>query len=360
MAAPPEHTSPRQAAGLPFNLISGFLGAGKTTLLNRLLKHPGMDGTLVIVNEFGEIGLDHALVEASADDIIELTSGCLCCSLRGELADTLIRLLQERESAPARNFSRIVVETSGLADPAPVIHTLMAHPWLAARLRLAGVITVIDAMCGKKTLADHPEALGQVAQADHIVITKADMQGGEDMAAGLRETLRAINPAARLLRADSDDISPENLLSTGPGDDLRHWPPGRTPPDEHRHARHSHAVESFVLAAPNPIVPRGLDIFIDLLRANFGASLLRVKGLVMLSDDPARPLVVHGVRHLFHPPERLPAWPSNIAETRIVIIAERGLRRQVEQLFAAITDPLAGSGAAAGDDTLSLLPDGDA
>lgn len=355
------------AAPLPFNVITGFLGAGKTTLLNRLLKHPGMDGVLVIINEFGEVGIDHALVEASTDEVIELASGCLCCALRGDLVETLVRLLQEHEGGGAERFSRIVVETSGLADPAPVLHSVMAHEWLARRLRIDGVIAVADAMCGKRTLDEHPEAVKQVAVAERIVITKADMEGGGRKAVELAAVLRAINPTAAILPANDEGMTPETLFDAGPeGAGARRWlgdAAGQIHHHGHEHAHgheHGHGIESLVLTSKSPITPRGVDIFIDLLRANFGASLLRVKGLVMTSGDVDRPLVIHGVQHVFHPPERLPEWPGGLPETTIVVIAREGVGRQVEELFAAIADPLSGSGAAAGDDTLSLLPDGDA
>jgi len=167
----------RPSSPLPFNVITGFLGAGKTTLLNRLLDHPGMDGTLVIVNEFGEAGLDHLLVEASADEVLELSSGCLCCALRGDLVETLIDVLVRRSGGKLKPFGRIVVETSGLADPAPVLHSVMAHPWLLERLRLDGVVTVVDGLFGLRTLEEHPESRKQVALADRLVMAGAGWTG---------------------------------------------------------------------------------------------------------------------------------------------------------------------------------------
>ena len=374
-------TGERPASPLPFNVITGFLGAGKTTLLNRLLDHPGMDGTLVIVNEFGEAGLDHLLVEASADEVLELSSGCLCCALRGDLVETLIDVLGRRASGELRPFGRIVVETSGLADPAPVLHSVMAHPWLLERLRLDGVVTVVDGLFGLRTLEEHPESRKQVAIADRLVITKGDMEeAGKDALSRLAETLRRLNPVARVLRADADPVSPETLFHAGLADgngELRvaRWLgmeqaafSGERHGHDHAHS-HDHGmpaaahggeeIGSVVLATSEALTPQALEILIDLLRANFGAALLRAKGIVKLSDDPSRPVVIHGVQHVFHPPSRLPSWPEEVRETRMVLITRGDLREEIGKLFAAVCDPLSGGAAAMGDDTLSLLPDGD-
>ncbi len=370
---------------LPFNVITGFLGAGKTTLLNRLLDHPDMDGTLVIVNEFGEAGLDHLLVETSADEVLELSSGCLCCALRGDLVETLIDVLGRRSGGELKLFGRIVVETSGLADPAPVLHSVMAHPWLLERLRLDGVVTVVDGLFGLQALERHPESRKQVALADRLVITKGDMEevGDADLSR-LAEMLRRLNPVARILRADTDPVVPETLFHAGLVDEkgkpsVTRWlgmesdASGEAGP-EHHHPAHAHMhgpeamaqgahgkeeIGSIVLAASEALTPRALEIFIDLLRANFGPALLRMKGIVKLSDDPSRPVVIHGVQHVFHPPSRLPSWPKGIRDTRMVLITRGDLRREIAKLFAAVRDPVSGGAAAMSDDTLSLLPGGD-
>ncbi len=366
---------------LPFNVITGFLGAGKTTLLNRLLDHPGMDGTLVIVNEFGEAGLDHLLVEASADEVLELSSGCLCCALRGDLVETLIDVLGRSAEGKLKPFERIVVETSGLADPAPVLHSVMAHPWLLERLRLDGVVAVVDGLFGLQTLEKHPESRKQVALADRLVITKGDMEeAGEANLVRLAETLRHLNPMVRVLRTDIDPVTPEALFHAGLADDngelcATRWlgmerntscgaghEHDHHPSDDHGASSAAHGAEeigSIVLATSEALTPQALEIFIDLLRANFGSALLRVKGIVKLSDDPSRPVVIHGVQHVFHPPSRLPAWPEGIRDTRMVLITRGNLRGEIGKLFAAVRDPLSGGAAAMGDDTLSLLPGGD-
>ncbi len=362
------------ASPLSFNVITGFLGAGKTTLLNRLLEHPGMDGTLVIVNEFGEAGLDHLLVESSAEEVLELSSGCLCCALRGDLVETLIDVLGRRAEGELRPFGRIVVETSGLADPAPVLHAIMAHPWLVERLRLDGVVTVVDGLLGLRVLDKHPESRKQVALADRLVITKGDMEEArESDLSRLMSVLGRINPVARILRADIDPVTPETLLHAGlAGEDgkpqVMRWlgmeretsaGADRAHGHDHSHDHDGEEIGSIVLASPKAMTPQALEIFIDLLRAGFGPALLRVKGIVRLSDDPSRPVVVHGVQHVFHPPARLSSWPAGIGETRIVLITRGDVRAGIERLFVAIGDPLTGDGAALTDDTLSVLPDGD-
>ena len=371
---------------LPFNVITGFLGAGKTTLLNRLLAQAEMDGTLVIVNEFGEAGLDHALVEAATDEVIELASGCLCCTLRGDLVETLIDVLSQREAGELRPFSRIVVETSGLADPVPILHSVMGHGWLVQRLRLDGVVAVVDALCGADTLANHAEARRQAALADRLVITKAELLEGAERQAALRRLerrLRALNRAAPILRAERDEMTPERLFHGGLTDaegqvDVEGWLRAEAHMADHAHdghdahdtdeghdghahgeTEHSAEISSFAIVSPAAISPQGLEVFVDLLRANFGAALLRVKGIIRMSDDAARPVVIHGVQHIFHPPARLPRWPAPWRQTRIVFITRGDVRKEVERLFAAVSDPLSGHGAAAADDALSLLPGGD-
>ncbi|HHN73459.1 MAG TPA: GTP-binding protein, partial [Thermopetrobacter sp.] len=317
---------------LPFDVITGFLGAGKTTLLNRLLVDPALAGTLVIINEFGEVGLDHLLCEAAPGEVIELTSGCMCCALRGDLVDVLVRVFRRHEAGEIGRLERIVVETSGLADPAPVLHTVMAHPWLLERLRLDAVVAVVDAVNGPQVLERHAEAVKQVAIADRHVITKADLLPPATRTArleALSARLAAIQPAARRLVAD--DEGPEATMLFGAG--LRdagatvwlgeaalsavHAGHAHGGAEEHRH---DHGIHAFAIRHAGALTASGLEILVDLLRANFGPSLLRVKGIVRLAEDGARPVVIHGVQHIFHPPARLPAWPDEDHDTRLVFI----------------------------------------
>lgn len=373
---------------VPVNLLTGFLGAGKTTLLSRLLRDEGLANALVVINELGEIGLDHALVERVDGDVVELASGCLCCTIRSDLAETLARRIEDRDTGAIRPFDRVVIETTGLADPAPVLHTLMTDPLLLARYRLEGIVTVVDAVNGAGTLDAHPEAVKQVAVADRIVVTKADLmvgrEGEENLHAIVRR-LRKLNPTARMLDTHAGEPTPARLFNTGLYDpatksvDVRRWlaseaveetqrpRPHASDAHGHDHAhgespvrafRHDRDIRSFALATGQAISPQGLEMFLDLLQSFHGKTLLRMKAIVKLTDDPERPVVLHAVQHVLHPPYRLAAWPDGDRRTRLVFVTRGIERADLEGLFAAFTDPLTGAGAAAADATLSLKGSG--
>ena len=341
-------TARRPPAPFPLTVLTGFLGAGKTTLLNRLLQEPALADTLVLINEFGEIGLDHLLVEKIDGDMVVMTSGCLCCTIRGDLTATLEDLLRRRDNGRIAPFTRVVIETTGLADPAPVLHTLMYHPYLTLRFRLDGVVTLVDALNGDAILDRHAEAIKQVAVADRLVITKTDLLDASDDATRLRARLSALNPTALQFDAARGEAAAEKLLNIGLYDpdrkipDVRRWLNAEALVDQHAHAHHgqelhahdSHAqdlhahdinrhdakIRAFALRHAEPMPVSAFEMFLELLRTAHGAHLLRVKGIVALADDPARPLVIHGVQHMFHPPARLEAWPDEDRTTRIVFI----------------------------------------
>ena len=352
---------------IPTVVLTGFLGAGKTSLLNTLLKDPMLANACVVINEFGEIGIDHLLVEKSDDNIVELAAGCLCCTIRGDLINTLSDLIARRDAGTIKAFDRIVIETTGLADPAPVLHALMRDELLLHRLRLEGVITVVDGVNGWATLDAHPEAIKQVAVADRIVLTKLDLLSGlegEDKMFAIIGRLRKLNPTARLLTTHRGEATAERLFTMGLFDATTKTPNVQAwlndealmRHDHHHHdvSRHDAHIRSFALREANAISPQGLELFFELLSNFHGANMLRMKGLIKVSDDPARPLAVHGVQHAFHPPVRLAAWPDGVDETRLVFIVKDIAKAEIENLFKAFTDQISGGAAAFTDKTLSL------
>ena len=341
-------TDTRRPPIFPLSILTGFLGAGKTTLLNTLLRAPELADCLVLINEFGEVGLDHLFVEKVDGNVVVMASGCLCCTIRGDLVATLEDLLRRRDNGRIAPFNRVIIETTGLADPAPILHTIMYHPYFMLRFRLDGVITVVDALTGDATLDRHSEAVKQAAVADRLVITKSDLLAeGDARLAALQARLAALNPTAVERNAARGEATPAALLNAGLYDpdkktpDVRRWLNAEALDDHAAHHQHDHhhghgahehgaaahdinrhdaRIRAFALRHDKPVPLAAVDMFFELLRNGHGAHLLRVKGIIALDDDPARPLVVHGVQHIFHPPARLDAWPDDDHTTRIVFI----------------------------------------
>jgi G3E family GTPase len=304
-------------APIPVSVITGFLGSGKTTLLSRLLRDPALTRTAVIVNEFGEVGLDHLLVEASDEEIVLLEGGCMCCKVRGDLVRTAGDLLARRAAGAVGAFERILIETTGLADPAPILQALMTDPALAEALTLESVIATVDAAAGAATLDAHPESVKQAALADRIVVTKTDLS--DPGASGLGERLRKLNPAAPQIAALHGVVDAGRLFGAAPYD-----PRLFDPALYGGHVHGDGTIATFCIRRSAPLHAATLALFLQALAEHCGASLLRLKGLVDVRESPGRPAVIHGVQHVFHPPAWLDAWPDADCTTRIVVIA-RGL-----------------------------------
>ncbi|KPF88220.1 ATP-binding protein [alpha proteobacterium AAP38] len=397
---------------MPISVLTGFLGSGKTTLLSRLIRDPAMVRTAVVINEFGEVGLDHLLVEQSDENMVLMDSGCLCCTIRSDLAETLRDLYMKRMRGEIPEFDRVVIETTGLADPAPILHTLMTDPLIASRFRLDGVVTTIDSVHGMGQLDEHEESLKQAAVADRVVLTKTDLAEPAQVEA-LRRRLHDLNPGAVHVDAQKDQGLPVLLFDAGlynPNTkslDVQRWlkaeayegghddhhdhdhghcdhDHGHCTHDHHEHGhdhghdhhahdhghdhhdhdhshcdhdhghcdhdhghghdhhhhdvnRHNDKISSFVIRSEKPLPWDGLVTFFETVAKAQGDNILRVKGLLNV-EEAERPIVIHGVQHLFHPPVQLDAWPTADQSTRIVFIVKDLKRETVQELFDSVVN----------------------
>jgi len=358
---------------IPVTVLTGFLGSGKTTLLNKLLRRPELADTAVIINEFGEIGLDHLLVEKSDDEgMVTLNSGCLCCTVRGDLVRTMSELFLKRSRGEVSQFKRMVVETTGLADPAPILHTLMTDPLLASRYRLDGVVTTVDGVNGASTLDNHEEAIKQAAVADRILLTKVDIADAPKLAE-LRHRLQHLNPGAEAIAITGGEIDPNAILNAGlynpdtKSADVKRWlheeayegshdhghshkhghdhghdhghghdhKHGDGEQDPHNVNRHDDRIKAFCMTFDEPMSWSTVAAAFDALVTYRGPDLLRMKGILNVKDTD-KPVVIHGVQHVFHPPATLDAWPEgDDRKSRVVFITRDIAESTIRKVFAS-------------------------
>ncbi|MGB9114372.1 CobW family GTP-binding protein [Bradyrhizobium sp.] len=342
----PPCESDRIGGRTPVIIITGFLGSGKTSLLNRALRAPEMARTVVVINEFGEVSLDHALAATSDDAVVVLENGCLCCTVRSDLVGTLNDLYHAREAGDIPRFDNVVIETSGLADPGPVLQAFLSEPTLDGLYRVASVIALVDAVNGLETFTQHDEAVRQVALADRVLITKLDLVDPPQAAAKeaeLRQVLERINPAAAIGRIDDPSLSIVALLKCAgfdpadPRADPRPWLNveaydaaihAQEACHDHGHGGdHDHhlinrGIESFCFIRDEPITRAALQFLLDGIAQNLGSGLLRVKGLVNVAEEPGKPAVIQGAQHLLHTMTWLEQWPDADHRTRVVFITQ--------------------------------------
>ena len=356
---------------IPVTVLTGFLGSGKTTLLNKLLRRPELADTAVIINEFGEIGLDHLLVEKSNDEgMVTLNSGCLCCTVRGDLVRTMSELFLKRSKGEVTPFKRMVVETTGLADPAPILHTLMTDPLLASRYRLDGVVTTVDGVNGASTLDNHEEAIKQAAVADRILLTKVDIAEAPKFKE-LQARLHQLNPGAPTHSITAGEIDPNAILNAGlynpesktadvkkwlqaeayegshdHGHGHHHHGHGHGHDHDHKHGeqdphdvnRHDDRIRSFCMTFDEPMSWATVAAAFDALVTYRGPDLLRMKGILNVKDTD-KPVVIHGVQHVFHPPATLEAWPEgDDRKSRVVFITRDIAESTIRKVFASFFD----------------------
>jgi G3E family GTPase len=330
----------KSAERMPVALITGFLGSGKTTLLNRVLGDRRMARSLVLVNEFGEVGLDHLFMGQVSGDMVLLQSGCVCCTIQGDLDRTLRDVAKRRAKSETPPFDRVLLETTGLANPAPILQLLLNTPMISHDYRLDGVVTTVDAVNGARQLDEHEEALRQAAVADRLLISKTDLADA-DASARLRARLEGLNPGAQLYEVVQGDIDPALLFDSGPfdpsgkGETVTRWLNAEAHAHAHHHhehadrSRHDAHIGSFCLAFDEPLDWERFNRWLMGVRAVWGDKILRVKGVLDIVGE-SQPLVIHGVHRTFHPPTLLSKWPDGKRRSQLVFITRDLDRATVE------------------------------
>lgn len=359
----PTDEAPVDDSPIQVSLLTGFLGSGKTTLLNNLVKHPDMIETAVLINEFGEIGLDHHLVEQVDDNTVLLNAGCLCCTIQGDLVNTLSEMFIKRVKKQVPYFRRVLIETTGLADPAPIIHMMMTAPVISNRYALDGIITTVDAVNADGQFNRHQESVKQAAVADRIVITKSDLVTPAELDA-LSERLDTLNPGAPKVLAVMGEISPDQLFDTGLYDpksktiDVQRWLRDEAyvknaDDDDHGHDhdhghhdhahdvnRHDESIAAFCVTREEPLDWEAFVAWVRILIGQHGEKLLRIKGILNIAGRD-RPIAVHGVQHMFHDPAELAEWPDDDRRSRIVFITHDLDRSVIEDKLDSLTEQAA-------------------
>jgi len=335
------------------SVLTGFLGSGKTTILTSLIKQKQMANAAIIINEFGEVGLDHDLIETTDENVIELQNGCICCTIQDDLKTTLLNLLKKMEKGEISPFNHVIIETTGLADPVPIIHTLMTSLDLQRIYSIDGVITVVDAINGDSTYNAHEEAVKQTAFADIIILSKTDIADKEKVNS-LTKRIKAINPKVTIIESDKNSLSVSKLLGLNDYNpqnkdwNVREWLDiEKNKSSNHSHYHHDHHnhehdvnrhgdnIETFAMVTSQPVSMTAVNFFLELLMSQMGENILRIKGILNIKGQ-SYPAVIHGVQHIFHPLEWLGKWPSEDKQSRLVFITKNIKKDIIDDLFKII------------------------
>ena len=334
------------------SVLTCFLGSGKTTILTSMIKQKLMANAAIIINEFGEVGLDHDLIETTDENVIELQNGCICCTIQGDLKTTLLNLLKKMEKGDVSPFNHVIIETTGLADPVPIIHTLMTSLDLQRIYSIDGVITVVDSINGEATYNAHEEAVKQTAFADKIILSKTDI-ADKGTVNSLTKRIKGINPKVTIIKSDKNSLPVSKLLGLNDYNpqnkdwNVKEWleiEKNKSSNDLHNHHDHHHEhnvnrhgdeIETFAMVTSQPTSMTSVNFFLELLMSQMGENILRIKGILNIKGEN-RPAVIHGVQHIFHPLEWLEKWPSNDKKSRLVFITKNINKNTIDDFFKII------------------------